>query len=489
MLALARFFLQVFTNGQYGFHQDELVTIDIATRRLDWGYVAWPPLTPFLANISYALFGLSPIGLRSFAVLAEAIVMFLTGLMVRDLGGRRWAQILGAVAAATAPMSIVQGGLFQYETLDYLCWVLLAYTVVRLLKTENPRWWLAIGASMGVGMMTKYTIAFLIAGVVAGTLATGNRRYLRSPWLWAGAGLALVIWLPNLVWQAQNHWISLSFLASIHSRDVNNGLTRNFLIDQILFNSNPVTLFLVLSGLFYFTFAKTGQRYRLMAWMYFVPFVLLLLAQGKGYYLGAAYPMLAAGGAAWWEKRLDGMSSPRRRITWRRTTWTVLTIFALILIAIELPVAPLGSAWWNVINHTNVDVKSEVGWPELAQQVARVYNALPASEKAGAAILAAGSGEIGAIDLYGPAYGLPKVISGFDSYWQFGYGDTPPQTVVVVGFGPDVLANFQDCTFSAAISTPFNIQNEETINHRAIYVCHNLRIPWPDAWQRFQYFG
>jgi len=367
--------------------------------------------------------------------------------------------------------------------------VLLAYTVIRLLKTENPRWWLAIGASMGMGMMTKYTIGFLIVGVVVGTLATGNRRYLRSPWLWAGAGLALVIWLPNLIWQAQNHWISVYFLSSIHSRDVNNGLTSKFLIEQILFNFNPVMLFLVLSGLYYFTFAKSGQRYHMLAWMYFVPFVLLLLAQGKGYYLGAAYPMLAAGGAAWWEKRLDGMSNPRWRITWRITAWTVLTIFAMLLIVTELPVAPLGSKWWDVVSKSNVEVKSEVGWPELAQQVAKVYNALPASEKPGAAILAASSGEIGAIDLYGPAYDLPRAISGFDSYWQFGYGEPAPQTLVVVGFGSDLLTHFQDCTLSAAISTPFNIQNDETIDHRAIYVCHNLRMPWPDFWQRFQYFG
>jgi hypothetical protein len=340
-----------------------------------------------------------------------------------------------------------------------------------------------------VGMMTKYTIVFLIAGVVVGTLATGNRRYLRSPWLWAGAGLALVIWLPNLVWQAQNHWISLYFLSSIHSRDVNNGLTSKFLTEQILFNFNPVMLFLVLSGLLFFSFSKAGQRYQMVVWMYLVPFVLLLVAQGKGYYLGAAYPMLAAGGAAWWEKRLDNMSSPRWRITWCRTTWIVLTIFAMILLATELPVAPLGSAWWKVISKNNVEVKSEVGWPELAQQVAIVYNGLPTNEKQGAAILAASSGEIGAIDLYGAPYGLPRVISGLDSYWQFGYGDPPPQTLVVVGFGPDLLANFHDCTFRAAISIPFNIQNEETINHRAIYVCHNLRMPWPDLWQRFQYFG
>jgi 4-amino-4-deoxy-L-arabinose transferase-like glycosyltransferase len=489
LLVLVRILLQVFTNGQYGFHQDELVTLDAAAHHLAWGYVAWPPVTPFLARVALSLFGPSVIGLRSFTVLAEGIVMLLAGLMIRDLGGRRWAQILGAVAVATSPLSIVQGGLFQYETLDYLCWVLLAFMVIRLLKSENPRWWLGIGAAIGLGMMTKYTIAFSVAGVIAGVLVTGNRHYLKSRWLWGGAALALVIWLPNLIWEAQNHWISLYFLASIHTRDVQSGLTSSFLTDQFLFNFNLVMLFLVLAGLYYYFFAPAGRRYHMMGWMYVVPFILLILTQGKGYYLAATYPMLAAGGAVWWEGRLTRITSQRWAHAWRWTTWIVLSLFAALLIATELPVAPLGSAWWEVVSKSNDQLKSEVGWPELAQQVAKAYNALPAPEKNHTAILAASSGEIGSIDLYGPAYGLPRVISGFDSYWQYGYGNPPPQTLLVVGFDGSFLANFQGCTLIAPISVPFNIQNDEAVSHSSIYLCHNLRQPWPQFWKTFQYFG
>ena len=489
LLALARMVLQVFTNGQYGFHQDELVTLDSAAHHLAWGYVAWPPVTPFLARVALTAFGPSPIGLRFFAVLAEGIVMLLAGLMVRDLGGSRWAQILAAVAVATTPNSIIQGGLFQYETFDYLCWVLLAFLVIRLLKSENPRWWLAIGAAIGLGMMTKYTIAFSVAGLIVGVLATRNRRYLTSPWLWGGVLLAVVIWLPNLLWQVQNHFISLEFLGSIHGRDVQAGQATSFLIDQILFNFNPVMLFLVIAGLYHFLFSPTGQRYRVMGWMYVVPLILYLLLQANGYYLAPAYPMLAAGGAMWWEHRLANMAHERRTRYLRWATWGVLSIFAALLIVTELPIAPLGSTWWNMTSKNNVQLKAEVGWPELVQQVAMAYNSLPASEKPGAAILAASSGEVGSIDLYGPAYGLPSVISGFDSYWQYGYGNPPPETLIVVGFDTGLLANFQDCTLIAPITTPFNIQNEETINHRAIYVCHHLRQPWPDFWQKFQYFG
>lgn len=489
LLGLVRILLQVFTNGQYGFHQDELVTMDIATRQLAWGYVAWPPITPLLARVALFLFGPSLIGLRFFAVIAAGIVMLLAGLMIRDLGGSRWAQILGAVAVATTPNSIVQGGLFQYETLDYLCWVLLAFMVIRLLKTENPKWWLGIGATIGLGMMTKYTIAFSVVGIIVGIVATRNRRYLISPWLWSGVLLALIIWLPNLLWEAENHWISLYFLASIHTRDVQAGMTSSFLTDQILFNINPVMLFLVIAGLLFFFFASAGQRYRLLGWMYVGPFFLLIIVQGKGYYLAATYPMLAAGGAVWFEQRLSSITHQRWAHVLRWMTWSVLSVFAVLLIATELPVAPLGSAWWDTISKSNVELKSEIGWPELAQEVAKAYNSLPAKEKSSAAILALSSGETGSIDLYGPAYGLPRVISGFNSYWRYGYGNPPPQTLFVVGFEPSFLANFQDCTFIAPITTPFNIQNEETINHRAIYLCHNLLQPWPVFWHNFQYFG
>ena len=204
-----------------------------------------------------------------------------------------------------------------------------------------------------------------------------------------------------------------------------------------------------------------GQRYRVIGWMYVVPFILFVLTQGKGYYLAATYPMLAAGGAVWWEGHLTRMANQRGARVWRWMTWSVLSAFAALLIATELPIAPLGSAWWDVISKNNVELKSEVGWPELVQQVAKAYNSLPADERSDAAILAASSGEIGSIDLYGPAYGLPRVISGFDSYWQYGYRNPPPTTLLVIGFDSDLLANFQSCTFISPITVPFNVQNDE----------------------------
>jgi 4-amino-4-deoxy-L-arabinose transferase-like glycosyltransferase len=209
--ATAGVLLHTVTNGQYGFHHDELATLDDA-RSLAWGYVAYPPLTPFLARIAFILFGPSLIGLRFFAAVALGLVLVLTGLMARHLGGGRQAQIVAALAAAIGGVAFSAGTLFQYVSFDYLWWVAAAYFMVRLLASDDPRWCLAVGAAIGLGMLTKYTMMFLVVGIAAGFLFTPARRHLRRPWLWYGIALPFVIFLPNFLWQIRHHFVSLDFL-------------------------------------------------------------------------------------------------------------------------------------------------------------------------------------------------------------------------------------------------------------------------------------
>jgi 4-amino-4-deoxy-L-arabinose transferase-like glycosyltransferase len=174
LVALARFVVHMLANGQYGFHRDELAMFDYA-RHLDWGFVDFPPLAPFIMRVGYELFGGSLPGVRLFGALAQSLVVLLTGLMARELGGSRWAQVTAAATAAIAPWSLLIGSVLVYTTFDYLWWVLIAYLMIRLLKTENPRWWLAIGAVIGLGMQTKYSIIFLVAGIVTGVILTRTR--------------------------------------------------------------------------------------------------------------------------------------------------------------------------------------------------------------------------------------------------------------------------------------------------------------------------
>jgi 4-amino-4-deoxy-L-arabinose transferase-like glycosyltransferase len=488
LLALARLLLQTFTNGNYGFHRDELALIDDA-HYLAWGYVAYPPIAPFVARVALDLFGPSLIGLRFFSVLLQCVAMVVAGLIARELGGRRWAQILAALAVGLSPASVAFATMYLYDSYNYLAWIMIAYFVIRLLKSENPRWWLAIGAAIGFGMMSKYAVGFYVAGLVGGILLTKNRRYLLSPWLWAGAGVALLIFLPNLIWQVQHHFISLTFLSSIHARDVAIGRTQDFLPNQVKFYLNLVTVILIFGGLYYTFFDPAGRRYRVVGWMFLLTLVLLMLTQGRDYYLTPAYPVLIAAGAVW----LDNLLSRLPEVTAARlqaVTWTVFAVFSAAILALAIPLAPPDSAWFKVTSTTNGELKEMIGWPELVGEVARIYNTLSPAEKPVTAIMTGNYGQAGAIDLYGPAYGLPRAISGINSYWWRGYGDPPPQTVITVGFTrKDVDTFFTNCVLAGHSFNKYNVKNEETVQHPDMFLCRGLRKSWPDFWKNFQDFG
>lgn len=478
--------LHVVTNGQYGLHRDEL-DILMNARQLAWGYVAYPPLTPFVARLGLALFGPSLIGLRAFAAVAQGIVVILSGLMARDFGGGRLAQVTAALAVAIAPVALTAGTLIQYMSFDYLWWVLLAFCTVRLLRSDDPRWWLGVGAAVGLGMMTKYTLLFFVAGLVVGILLTASRRYLRSPWLWAGAAVALLIFLPNLIWQVRHDFISLDFLSAIHARDIAWGRADSYLTDQFIASTNPFTLPLWLAGLIFF-FAPAGKRFRPLGWMYLTTFVLLFVARGRAYYLAPAYPMLLAAGSAWLESWIHTLPRRGARLA-QAVLATLLLLGAIGGVLLTKPVAPINSPIWDVTVRLNDNFVEMVGWPELAQQVADIYEALPAEEKATTAVLAGNYGEAGALDLYGPALGLPPVISGANSLWARGYGDPPPQTVIVVGFEGSYAGRFfASCDVAGRVSNEYGVKNEESSHHVMLYVCREPRRPWTEMWSDMQWF-
>jgi 4-amino-4-deoxy-L-arabinose transferase-like glycosyltransferase len=339
LIASATMVIHLITGGRYGFHRDELATLDDA-RHLDWGFVAYPPVTPFFARLSLLLFGTSLVGFRFFAAVVEAAAVVLTGLMARELGGKRGAQLVAAFAAI--PFCLAAGAIMQYVSFDYLFWVLAAYFVLYLLKTDDPRWWLAIAASIGLGMQTKYTMGFFALGIVAGVLFTGARRYLKTRWIWFGVAVSLLVFLPNLLWQAQQHFISLDFLKHIHARDIRIGRTSNFLPAQLSLTLLAIPIWL--AGLYFYLFSPQGRRFRMLGWMYIVPLLLFVIARGRAYYLAPAYPMLYAGGSVWGEQWLATL---RRSwaVSLRALVWAALLADILLVMAVMLPTAPINSAW------------------------------------------------------------------------------------------------------------------------------------------------
>lgn len=479
-LAALRLLLHTLTNGQYGFHRDELATLDDA-RHLAWGYVAYPPFTPFMARLALDLFGSTPAAVRFFTALAQCIAMVVAGLMARELGGDRRAQVVAALAVAVSPVSISAGHLFQYVSFDLLWGVVTAYFVIRLLHSQDPRWWMAIGATVGLGLMTRYTIAWLVVGLTVGFLLTPARRFLMSRWLIAGAAVASVITLPDLVWQASHGFVTLDFLRTIHARDIRIGRTDGFLWKQFLVPAHPFTIPLWIAGLLFYFRKPEGKRYRVLGWAFLAALILFAVAQARDYYTAPLYPMLLAAGAV--------LSSCWPR--WARgLTWAGLAVALGLGIAFVLPVAPINSRWFQTSVRVNNDLREEIGWPDLVESVASIRDSLPAEERAGAGILTGNYGEAGAIDLYGPAYGLPPALSRMNSFWLRGYGDPPPRTLIVIGLPRDLVeANFASCEAKGTISNRFGVANEETQFDKYLWVCRGIREPWPEFWRRIKAWG
>lgn len=485
-LAGARLLLHVLLNGRYGFHRDELAVLDDA-RRLAWGYVAYPPLTPALGRLELVLFGESLAGFRVFSALAQCSAMVLAGLIARELGGRRGAQLLAALAVAAMPFSLLTGSEFMYTAFDGLWWVLLAWLVLRLVNSGDGRWWLAVGIVVGLGMLTRYTMLFCVAGLVAGALATPLRKQLATPWPWLGAAVSLLVFLPNALWQAQHDFISYDFLQSIHARDVRIGRTDGFLLQQFYANTGPLLVPLWLAGLGWLIMAREAARYRILAWMYGVPLLAFWLAKGRSYYLAPAYPMLLAAGAVACEGAIARLQP--RVATCARIALSFVLVTALALgAAVALPWAAVHSPGWRISRAAHDNFAEQVGWPDYVDQVAAVYHALPPDERAHTAIFANNYGEAGAIDLYGPARGLPRAVSPVNTYWYAGPGPTPA-TVIVLGDDAEGMSDAPaTCVLAARFHNREGVENEET-GHPDIYVCRALRAPWPSLWPPQPRFG
>lgn len=479
--------VHLLTNNRYGFHRDELQFLSDALH-LDWGFVAYPPLTPFLERISLEIFGLSMVGLRLFSVLAQSLAIVVTGLMTRELGGQRLAQVAAALAVALSPLPLFNGTEFQYTSFDFLWWVVVAYLVVRLLKTEDPRWWLAIGPVVGVGLMTKYTICFFAAALLCGFLLTRARRFLLSWWLLGGAAIALLIFLPNLIWQVHHGFISYHFLHSIHLRDVAQGRANGFLWKQFFVCTNAYAAPLWITGLLCFLRSPLYSRYRPLAWMYVLPLAFFLIARGIFYYLAPAYPMLIAMGAGAFERW-----TARLRRPWGRVLEAALFIgiasagvYGCVFV---LPLASHGPLMhWAL--EKNDALREEIGWDDLVKTVADIRDSLPAEQRENVGVLVGNYGEQGAIEILGRAYHLPAPISGTNSAWLRGYPVPPPSTLIVIGLSRGYAERtFTSCTLAGQNGNSYGVENEESRYHPDIFVCGGPRKPWPEFWEEYQSFG
>jgi hypothetical protein len=483
-LSAAVLVVHLLTGGRYGFHRDELATLDDA-RHLAWGYVAYPPVTPFFGWMSLKLFGTSLTGFRFFAAVSTSIAIVLTGLMARALGAKTGT--LALAASAAIPYAVGAGTLMQYVSFDYLAWVACSYFFVLLCKSRDSRWWLAIGGCIGLGILTKYSVLICAVAIATGVLCTDLRTHLRSKWLWFGVAISLLVFLPNLIWQIQNDFVSLDFLRHIHERDIRIGRTKDFLPDQ--FKLTLFTLPLAVLGLCFYFVSKSGRGFRAIGFLYVIPLIAFLVAKGRGYYLAPAYPILYVGGAVFGAELIAKLH-PVRRILVDWLAWALIVVTILFAAVSFVPLVPIDSGWAQRMLKVNDDFREEIGWPELVQKVAEIRDSLVPAERSRFGILTGNYGEAGAINLYGKTYGLPEAICGTNSFWARGYGNPPPETLIVIGFSREFGDHyFESCRVVGRITNKYDVANEETTDHSEILLCWHLRERWPEFWRKFRRYG
>ena len=431
-------------SARYGFHRDELYFV-VAGRRLDWGYVDQPPLTPLLARISETIGGASPVALRVLPAFALGAVVLLAAAMARRFGGGQRAQTFAAVTAGGAGFALAIGHLLSTSTFDYLLWTLAAYVLVRLLAGDDPRWWVALGLTVGVGLQNKHLMAFFAVAVLVGMLLTPQRKLLADKWPWIGVGIAALIALPNLIWQAANDFPQFEMATALAERSAG---PIAFVLEQIgllsIVLAVPATI-----GLWRLLRSPQLARWRAIGIAFVVLFGFFLVAGGKSYYVAPMFPVLLAAGALWFE----GLAPVGRRVM---IGATALGIFIGLFIA--LPLLPPSSM--STLDATG-ELGETVGWPELVDQVTVIYEAIPADQRSDVAIFAASYGETGAVDVLGPDSGLPAATSGHNNYWLWG---PPVEHGAVIGIGQignPLRRICPDVRQVGVITNPYGVENEE----------------------------
>ncbi len=488
-VAMVRIVLYFFAAPHYGYFRDELYYLACGEHPA-WGYVDQPPLIAWIAWLLEHTIGTSLWALRLLPALAGAVTVILAGLLAREFGGRRWAMFLAALAALAAPILLMLSHLFTMNAFDPPLWASIAYLIVRIAKTGSQRLWIFVGILAGITLLNKYAIAFWLAGLIAGMLLTPLRSSFRRPWFWIGSALAALIALPNFLWQWQHQFPFLQLMHNVRQEGRDISLPPLLFLKAQAEMLGYVAAVLVVFALIFF-FSKPGRPYRVFGWSYLVFLGIMMVLHGKMYYLAPVYPILFAAGAV-------GMERATQRTLW---LWTkpllALAIAAVsgIYLPMSLPVLSVPSflAYEHRLGiqaqrfeHNKQGVLPQIyadmfGWPQIAQRVAAFYHTLPPEEQRQTAIFANNYGDGGAIDFFGPRYGLPKAIGGHQNYWIWGPRDYTGASLIVLGEG-DVRNMQRDCASYKVVGTteyPLSRPDE----WHPIYYCRglkwNLKAIWP----------
>ena len=495
LFPLAKLVLHLATHRGYGMFRDEYYYL-ACSENLAWGYVDHPPLSVALLAGARAVFGDSLLAVRLLPAIAGALTVLLVGLIARGLGGGRFAQSLAMLAALVAPIYLGLDHFFSMNAFDLLVWAAAAWLLVRILRGADPRLWLVLGAVLGLGLLNKISVLWLGFGLAVGLLGTGMRRTLRTPWPWAAAAISGLLFLPHLLWQVRHGWPTLEFVRNATGEKMVDVQPLEFLGSQVTM-MNPATLPLWLAGLAWLLFGRKGRPFRLLGVVYLAVFALLVLSgTSRAGYLAPAYTwLLAAGGVA------AEMGFERARVPWARwAAGVVLAAAGVVLAPFALPVLPV-ETYIAYARSMGVEPSTEErkelsdlpqhyadmhGWEEIVRTVAEVFDGLSPEEQAKAAIFTYNYGDAGAIDRLGRPLGLPRAISGHNSYWLWGPRDRTGEVLIVLGnTRENLLRRFEQVELGATVEC-FHCMPYE--NHRPVWICRDIDRPLNEVWADLKHF-
>ena len=487
-IAITKLLVHLYASRNYGYFIDELYYLACGDH-LDWGYVDQPPMVALIAKIARSVFGDSLQAIRFLPALAGATKVLLAGVIARELGGNRFAQILAALAVLVAPGFLAVDNLLSMNSFEALLWTGCAYLLIRIVKTGNQRLWIWFGLLAGIGLENKHSMLIWGAAITAGLLLTPQRHFFRAPWIWLAGLLAFLIFLPNLIWNYQHNFPFLELQANIRLSGRNVGLTPLSFFGEEILSMNPITLPIWLAGLFFYLFSEAGKPFRALGWAWVFTAGVILALDPRVYYLYPAYPILFGAGSVMCESWLA-----RPQLKSVRIGFPVLMLLSCALIApIAIPVLPVKTyiRYSQALHFQQPAIETwklgplpqvyadQFGWKEMVATVARIYNGLPDDVRAKTAIFARNYGQAGAIDFFGPKYGLPKAISGHQNYFLWGPRNFTGESVIVLQGKQEQLEDrFASVTKVATVSHPFSMPSE----HFDVFYCRGLKWPLNEIW-------
>lgn len=471
--------------GRYGYHGDELYFLECG-RHLAFGYVDHPPLIPWIARLADELGG-GLLALRLPAIAAGIGTLALTALIVREWGGGKVAQQVALLSLAVAPAHLRLASMLNIPVVEVFLCTAASYLVARALRRQERWTWLLVGAALGLAVLAKHSSVLWAGALALGLIVSPSRRVLSSPWPWAGAAIAFLLALPNLLWQVDHGFASLEFMRLLRHEVLATQGRGLFAAGQLLY-FHPLAVPVWLAGL-WFGFSASGRAVRPFAALFLVMFLFLLVAGGKPYYLASAYPAILAGGGIAIERLL------RARQGLRRAFVGALAASGVALALVTLPALPLRTVdrviesvlgWAVPAMALTHDMHGMVGWEVHAATIEAVYRSLPAEERGQASVLAGNYSQAAAVNRL-RREPVPRAVSGHMSYYLWGPDEGRGSVLIAYGLPRDLLErHYKVCEERARIDAPLARPWDTNL---PVYVCRQPRGSMDEMWPALRRFG